>query len=359
MAQEQINIGASVGDGTGDPLRTSFDKTNKNFDEVYQAGDIDTRQYTKGLPNPTHKEGLVFYDDTKKALSFYNDSPDVTVNIGQEVIIKVYNDNGATITNGTVVRLSTPVNGLPTVVRAKADTTANARSVGVATHDIEVDAEGDITVTGTVSDIDTSNYTAGDILFLSSTVAGEFTNAEQVILKPIGVVITVSANDGLILVYPTEIIEPTAIGQVAGLNGSSQSGITPTPVPLEVYRNTNLLEKNVSITQTGASPYTASISPDTAGASGFYRVAFTISINSTQNDTFIFEVFVNGLGTGVIGIIDLSNNNIDFGSTGFGAITTSPVTDSDSIEIYVSCGSGSKNFTVQSSTFSIERLGNL
>jgi hypothetical protein len=35
MAQQTINIGTEANDGTGDPLRTAFDKTNDNFDELY------------------------------------------------------------------------------------------------------------------------------------------------------------------------------------------------------------------------------------------------------------------------------------------------------------------------------------
>ena len=35
MAQQQINIGTTANDGTGDPLRTAFDKTNDNFNEIY------------------------------------------------------------------------------------------------------------------------------------------------------------------------------------------------------------------------------------------------------------------------------------------------------------------------------------
>ncbi len=37
MAKQTINIGASANDGTGDPLRNSFDKTNDNFNELYLA----------------------------------------------------------------------------------------------------------------------------------------------------------------------------------------------------------------------------------------------------------------------------------------------------------------------------------
>jgi hypothetical protein len=35
MAKQIIGIGASANDGTGDPLRTAFDKVNDNFTEVY------------------------------------------------------------------------------------------------------------------------------------------------------------------------------------------------------------------------------------------------------------------------------------------------------------------------------------
>ena len=35
MAQQTINIGATANDGTGDQLRTAFDKVNDNFVEIY------------------------------------------------------------------------------------------------------------------------------------------------------------------------------------------------------------------------------------------------------------------------------------------------------------------------------------
>lgn len=38
MAKQTINIGSAANDGTGDPLRTAFDKTNDNFTELYQGG---------------------------------------------------------------------------------------------------------------------------------------------------------------------------------------------------------------------------------------------------------------------------------------------------------------------------------
>lgn len=50
MAQQTINIGSAPNDGTGDPLRTAFDKTNDNFNELYAgAGGVadDSVTYAK------------------------------------------------------------------------------------------------------------------------------------------------------------------------------------------------------------------------------------------------------------------------------------------------------------------------
>ena len=50
MAKQTINIGTTANDGTGDPLRTAFDKSNDNFTELYNgAGGVadDSVTYSK------------------------------------------------------------------------------------------------------------------------------------------------------------------------------------------------------------------------------------------------------------------------------------------------------------------------
>jgi len=44
MAKQVIGIGSAANDGTGDPLRTAFDKINDNFTELYSddAGDVNS-----------------------------------------------------------------------------------------------------------------------------------------------------------------------------------------------------------------------------------------------------------------------------------------------------------------------------
>lgn len=49
MAKAIINIGSAPADGSGDPIRTSFDKVNKNFTELYDQVGVLTATL---LPSP-------------------------------------------------------------------------------------------------------------------------------------------------------------------------------------------------------------------------------------------------------------------------------------------------------------------
>src|SRR3989344_5242775 len=55
---------------------------------------------------PSHQEGRVFYDITDKTLSYYNEESTITMNIGQEIWIRAYNNSGSTITDGKVCYVS-------------------------------------------------------------------------------------------------------------------------------------------------------------------------------------------------------------------------------------------------------------
>jgi len=72
MAQQTINIGAAPNDGTGTPLRTSFDYTNQNFTELYAGGGVGTSTNTQVIFNDSGvlkgDAGLV-YNKTTDALT--------------------------------------------------------------------------------------------------------------------------------------------------------------------------------------------------------------------------------------------------------------------------------------------------
>jgi hypothetical protein len=126
--------------------------------------------------NPTYAEGLLFYDNTQKALSYYNSEADVTLNLGQENFVYVYNNTGSTITDGQVVYINGVNAGVPTIALARSDAETTAHAAGVATHAIETGTHGFVTAFGEINNLDTNAFNAGDTLYLSPTTAGALTN---------------------------------------------------------------------------------------------------------------------------------------------------------------------------------------
>lgn len=152
---------------------------------------------------PSHQEGRLFYDSENHALVVYNEESEVTQQLGQEEYLRVRNNTGATITNGTpVIITGSHGNIAPTIAPANAASDVNSRVVGLATHDIENNSFGYVTTYGVVRDIDTSSFSDGDEIFLSTT-PGALTATCPVIpnyCAPIGYVIRSHAANGSILV---------------------------------------------------------------------------------------------------------------------------------------------------------------
>ena len=158
---------------------------------------------------PSHQEGLFYYNSTEKTPAFYNDESNVTLNIGQESWVRVYNDSGAQIDNGKVVYISGAEGAgenRPEVSLAQANALATSQVLGIATHDIANAGYGWVTRFGLVNDLDTSSYTAGDVVYLDSAVAGGLTTTAPT--SPnyavfLGVVSVVNASTGQIVLFPS------------------------------------------------------------------------------------------------------------------------------------------------------------
>jgi hypothetical protein len=122
---------------------------------------------------PSYSEGRLFYDKAFGALAFYNDESEITLQIGQEEYIRVYNDTGSTISNGTPVYLTGESGATPTVAVARADGTfAQSQAAGIATHDIEDSSVGYITTRGLIADVDTSHLTVGQPVHVAIGASG-------------------------------------------------------------------------------------------------------------------------------------------------------------------------------------------
>lgn len=98
MAKQTINIGAAPNDGTGTPLRTSFDYTNQNFTELYTAlgGGV-------GLPGATTQ---VIFNDGGTNLAgdaglTYNKTTDALTLLGAMTMASSNVTGGTIPANGT------------------------------------------------------------------------------------------------------------------------------------------------------------------------------------------------------------------------------------------------------------------
>jgi len=145
--------------------------------------------------NPGAAGGELSWNNVEKTLNLVTGSDNVTIQVGQEVVLYARNTSGLQMTDGQVVKVVGSQGNNPTIALAQADTPANARGViGVVTQIIPNNSNGFISLIGKVRDLtlDSGTYTEGDLLYLSSTVAGGLTKVRPDIGVEIGRVIATS-----------------------------------------------------------------------------------------------------------------------------------------------------------------------
>jgi hypothetical protein len=125
--------------------------------------------------------------------------------IGQQVVVRARNTSGSAITKGSVVRIIGVAGGFIGIDLAQGDSDANsATAFGIVAEDIADVTNGFVSVQGIIHGLNTNAFTEGDILYLSPTVAGTFTNVKPVAPQHaviIGYVAKKSATDGHILMH--------------------------------------------------------------------------------------------------------------------------------------------------------------
>ncbi len=103
-----------------------------------------------------------------------------TLQVGQELLVRIKNNTGSTLTDGQVVYVTGAQGQRPTVALADADIEASsAATIGVVTETIADAAEGFVTLAGLVRNVNTIAWVEGTQLFLSST-AGALTSTKPV-----------------------------------------------------------------------------------------------------------------------------------------------------------------------------------
>ena len=107
----------------------------------------------------------------------YDVDNDGIVDSAERIQILVRNSTGSTLTKGTVVYLSGATGNRPNAVKAQANTEAtSSKTFGIVVANITNNSDGYVACNGTLHDLDTSAFTAGDAVWLSAATAGAYTS---------------------------------------------------------------------------------------------------------------------------------------------------------------------------------------
>ena len=236
--------------------------------------------------------------DSSVTVTTTGSTADLAVYSSPRLIAQVRNETGATLTKGTVVYINGASGNKATVTKALAtgDSTS-AQTFGLVFADILHNNNGYAILAGDIAGLDTSAFTAGQQLYLSSTTAGAYTSTKQYApnhLVYIGVVTRSHANQGSIEVRIQNGYEMDELHNV-----SAQS---PSNGQVLIYNeSTSLWEKHtltdgtgITITEGAGSITITNSAPDqTVSLTG----AGTTSISGTYPN---FTVTSNDQYTGTV-----------------------------------------------------------
>lgn len=120
--------------------------------------------------------GIFRYDSGEKVPEVGIDG--ITLKMGVQEYVRVYNDTGVVMTKGQVVYISGAQGNRVAVKLADATSEVTSKgTIGIVAQQILADTEGFVQTTGPMYNLNTIGLTAGNVLFLSET-EGEWTATE-------------------------------------------------------------------------------------------------------------------------------------------------------------------------------------
>jgi hypothetical protein len=202
IGYEKDTLRASTQLDVNDTTIVTLDYVGLNFTK----NPADSIQFNREAVTTGHNAYKIDVDTTNGTLRMYNDEVDIAMQMGQELWIKVKNNNGSTLLNGIIVYISGGESGFPVVSIAHDRDFSMVDAIGMLTHDAEAGTFGFLTTYGTVGGLDTSGETEGDRVYVDTLTAGknwtteipEFANFQY----EIGFIHTVDPTEGKIFINP-------------------------------------------------------------------------------------------------------------------------------------------------------------
>ena len=275
---------------------------------------------------PAHQQGRLYYNEDEHHLAYSTENNEVELHLGQHLAARVRNNSGGTINKGQVTIITgNGTQSTPYVTTASFDAEYSAAStLGVSMASMDDNNHGYVLLQGVLEGIDTSAYSAGEMLYLSSS--GDITNVVPVTPNHevrIGQVLRVNANSGSIFVRVQNGYEIEELHNVLVQNTSSGD--------LLVYNDSAGYWENTR-QLTGSYGITGSLEVDgglkVTGSTNIYldqnifetfkvdsSFADYLTINSSNSESTREIVIGRALGGGKDRYIKLTTNSFDFQNT--------------------------------------------
>lgn len=286
--------------------------------------------------------------------STYDTDADGVVDSAERIQIVVRNSTGSTLTKGQIVYLSGATGNRPNALLAKADAEiTSSKTIGMVVADIPNNTDGQIAVNGTLHDIDTSAFTAGDVLWLSATTAGGVV-ANTPPSEPnhsvfIGYVARVHPTQGRVVLaiqngYELDELHGVQITSVANndiLKYNSSTGLWENSNALSSKQDT--LVSGTNIKTINSSSILGSGNLTISGSSGKY--VLTQNLNNT---TVSIGTTYIGIGVGSTNTAEISRRNVVMAGNCLGCYMriTAAQTGTGVFTVYKNGSATSMTFTI-------------
>ena len=293
MAKQTINLGTSANDGTGDPLRTAFDKINDNFTELYGADDDATN--------------FVIEDTTPQL------GGDLDVN-GQRITSARSNEDIIILPNGTGGVIASAIRIAGTTLSSDDSasiTVAEALQINGATNiDGAVTATSTMAVTGATTLSSTLAVTGATTMLAGLTATSLTTNDIVSNGSNADITLDPTGTGDINLTAGADVNIPANIGLTFGDDGEKIEG-----------NGTNLTiasSGTTTITSTGSTDITNAASVGgTLAVTGAMTLTNTltardITTNNIQSNGSNADISIQANGTGnvVVGALTLNGTAI-------------------------------------------------
>jgi len=335
MARQNINIGSSANDGTGDPLRTAFDKINDNFIELYGAdNDINTLDANLDVNNYSITTGVTNGDVTITP----NGTGSIKLGAMKFVGTTMSSDDSTQITLAENIQTTGTLNVSGATTLATSLTLASGATV---TSILDEDAMGSDSATALATQQSIKAYvdsqvTAQDLDFACDdstslsidldSEALQFSGGNGITTAGTNNTVTISVDTGTVVTLTDSQTLTNKVLTSPTISSPTITGVTTTTSLTTNDITSNGSNANITINPQGTGTIELGATTNISGSASVSGTLSTADITTTGNQTIS-----GSLTTGTFNVGDLNinadgkistdtNGNIDLDPSGTGAI---------------------------------------